>query len=211
MENKKQKYDEESYDNKTYEEEEKISEEEYEAALKDFSERLIVIEVPNGCEEDFTKYTKKMSGIFCMLGLINNEMKMISPLPDDWEAPYDVMTLWQIAIKNSNKMSKINEEVSKEDMNIHIVQTHSGRAIVCCDGFWNTVCEKLDAMRLIVNLYKKDDDDKVIIVASKIPNEETIDMKTYLNQANKEDKARKSYVYVRNVGLLSEAALNSQD
>ena len=152
-----------------------------------------------------------MSGIFCMLGLINNEVKMISPLPDDWEAPYDVMTLWQIAIKNSNKMSKINEEVSKEDMNLHIVQTHSGRAIVCCDGFWNAVCEKLDAMRLIVNLYKKDDDDKVIIVASKIPNEETIDMKTYLNQANKEDKARKSYVYVRNVGLLSEAALNSQD
>ena len=184
-------------------------EEAYARALDDFTERLIVVELPEESDEkDYEKYVKQMCSIKCVLGLINHELKMVSPLPDDFEAPYDNITLWTIAVKNSIALSFINKEASKPDDNIYIVQSYSGRGLVCCDGFWDNVCKDLNTIRLIISMYRKD---KSFVIASAYGNDDEMDTKIYLDKANKEDESRISYVYVRNVGMLSEAALNSID
>lgn len=199
----------EDVNTKDIDEEEKAEEEAYEKALEDFSRRLMVVELPEDAEDSFEKYTKQILGIKCVLALINHEVNLISPLPDDFEAPYDTITLWAIAVKNSVEMAELNKEASKPEMNMHVIKAHSGRAMVCCDDFWNKVCEELNVMRLIVSMYHKEKE-KSFIIVSAIPDDEKMDMRTYLNQANKEDEARISYVFVRNVGMLSEAALNSE-
>ena len=181
----------------------------YEEALSDFTKRLIVVELPKKAEGDFTKYIKRVSGINCALALINNETNTITLLQDDFNAPYDEFNLWVIAIKNSAEMSHLNEDVSNKEQNLYIVQSHSGRALVCCDEFWDKLCEQLGELRLIVSLYNREDKG-TFIIASTIDADEKMNMKQYLYMANKEDESRESYVYVRNVGMLSEAALNSE-
>lgn len=198
------------YEEMTYEEQEKYDEEAYEKALEDFSKRLMIVELPSDTKDAvFTKYVKQVSGINCVLALINHEVNMITPLPDDFESPYDPITMWAVAAKNSIEMTKVNHEASKPDENIYVIMSHSGRASVCHDGFWNSLCKELGVMRLIISMYHKEDD-KTFILASSLPDDSDMEMRTYLNQANKEDESRVSYVYVRNVGMLSEAALNSE-
>lgn len=197
-------------DDMAYEEKEKLDEEVYEKALEDFSKRLMIAELPSDVgEATFTKYVKSVLGIQCVLSLINHEANLITPLPDDFESPYDPITMWAIAAKNSMEMTKINREASKPDENIYVIMSHSGRATVCGDEFWNNLCKELGTMRLIVSMYHKEGD-KTFILASSLPDDAEMDMRTYLHQANKEDESRISYVYVRNVGMLSEAALNSE-
>lgn len=195
----------------SYDEQEKLEDEAYERALKDFSDRLMITELPSDMEEDvtFTKYVKKVLGINCVLALINHEANVITPLHDDFEAPYDPITMWAIAAKNSINMAKINREASKPDENMYVIMSHSNRAIVCCDEFWNSLCDELNVIRLIVSMYHKENN-KTFLIASALSDDDKMDMRTYLNQANKEDESRISYVFVRNVGMLSEAALNSE-
>lgn len=187
-----------------------IDEKQYEEALADFTKRLIVVELPVTAENDFSRYVKRVSGINCALAIINNETNTITLLQDEFEAPYDDFNLWIIAIKNSTEISSINEDVSKDAQNLYVVTSHSGRALVCCDEFWDKLCERLGKLRLIVSLYNREDKG-TFIIASGIDNEEKMDMKQYLYVANKEDVSRQSYIYVRNVGMLSEAALNSEN
>lgn len=187
------------------------NEEKYARALEDFSERLIVIELPeNTGNEKYAKYPKRICGIDCIPALINHEEEMLTPLPDTFESPYDNVTLWAMAIKNSCKSSSVSYDTEMKEVipNMYPVKSYSGRALVCCDMFWNEVCEKLGAMRLIISMYKKD---KTFVIASAYDDNEKADVKAYLNKANREDKARISYVYVRNVGMLSEASLNSTE
>lgn len=195
----------------SYEEQEKLDNEEYEKALEDFSKRLMITELPSdmGGEVTFTKYVKKVLGIDCVLALINHEANVITPLHDDFEAPYDPITMWAIAAKNSIGMVKVNRDASKADENMYVIMSHSNRAVVCCDEFWNNLCDELGVMRLIISMYHKEND-KTFLIASALDNDSKMDMRTYLNQANKEDASRISYVFVRNVGMLSEAALNSE-
>lgn len=200
----------EKTENMTYEEQEKLEDEAYEKALKDFSERLIMAELPSDMgDASYTKYVKKVSGINCVLALINHDANLITPLPDDFEAPYDPITMWAIAAKNSIGITKVNYEASKPDENIYVVMSHSGRATVCIDEFWNNLCKELGVMRLIISMYHKEND-KTFILASTLSDDAEMDMRTYLHQANKEEESRLSYVFVRNVGMLSEAALNSE-
>lgn len=197
-------------ENLSYEEQEKREDEAYEKALKDFSERLMIAELPSDIENDeFTKYVKKVLGIKCVMAIINHEANLITPLPDSFESPYDPITMWAIAAKNSEQMTKLNEEASKPDDNVYVIMSHSGRASVCCDEFWNELCKKLNTMRLMISMYHKDDD-KSFILVSEWPDDSEIDVRTYLHEANKEDESRISYIYVRNVGMLSEASLNSE-
>ena len=189
--------------------EETLDEAEYEKALEDFTKRLMIVELPKNTEEPFTKHVKNVSGIACVLAIINHEANLITPLPDSFEAPYDNITMWNIAVKNSTNMSTLNDEASKPNDNIYVIMSHSGRGVICCDEFWNMVCEKLNTMRLVVSMYHKDNN-KSYILASILDDTEKMDMRTYLHQVNKEDDCRISYVFVRNVGMLSEAALNSE-
>lgn len=182
----------------------------YLEALNDFNQRLIVVELPDELANECEKYVRRVSGINCILALINHEEKSMSGLPDGFEAPYDTMTLWEIAVKNSTQMSEINEEASKPDMNTYVVTSHSGRGLICCDEFWNSMCEKFDSMRLIVSMYH-DKDDKTFIFITPLDDKDKMDMRVYLHQANKEEETRQNYVFVRNVGMLSEAALNSKE
>ena len=123
--------------------------------MADFTKRLIVIELPVDAEKDFSRYVKRVSGINCALALINNETSTITLLQDDFDAPYDDFNLWVIAIKNSTEMSSINEEISNEAQNFYVITSHSGRALVCCDGFWNKLCERFNKIRLVVSLYNR--------------------------------------------------------
>lgn len=175
----------------------------YDEALADFNKRLIMVELSN---EKFTKYTQTMNGITCTLGIINEETQTITPLPDDFNSPYDKMKLWEIAVTNSAKRSSINDEMSNIEENMYNISTPCLSAIINVDAFWNSVCQKLGCIRLIVHVYHESSG--VVIFVSKIANTETTPIKVYLSKANEENENRCSYVYVRDVGMLSEKALN---
>lgn len=187
-----------------------ITDEEYEKALEDFSRRLIIVELPDDTKGIiFTRYVKQVLGIKCVMALINHNENIITPLPDDFEIPYDPITMWAIAVKNSISLTSVNEDASKKEENLYIISSHSGRALVCCDDFWNQLCEKTKTVRLLVHMYRECDE-KSFILASPLENESEIDVRTYLHEANKEEKFRTSYIFCKNTGMLSEAALNSE-
>ena len=181
----------------------------YEQAVLDFTERLIITELPKDSESEFTKYVKKENGIYCALGIINNTERTIQLLPNDFNAPYDMFTLWEIALKNCKDISFICKETSKPDENLYVIRSHCGRAIISCTSFWNDICKELNTLRLIVSLYNADNG--VFIIASKIDSDDETDFKRYIHSSNLDSGGRISYVFVRDVGMLSEAALFSKD
>jgi len=182
----------------------------YAEAVEDFASRLIVIEVPNESKAEFTKYTKSIQGISCSLGITNQENHTVAPLRDDFESPFDEISTWAVAVRNCVDLSSVDEETSKPEGNIYVVLTACGRAIVCCDEFWDSVCEKYNVMRLIVSLYYKPDDEGPMVAASLVKDSDKLSTKAILNDANKNGQYRTSLVYVKGVGMISEAALNSE-
>lgn len=184
----------------------------YQDALKDFSERIIVVERPLDMVNTFTKYTRRMSGVDCALGLINHEEMRIHLLPDDFEPPYDPITMWAIAVRNCTKESNLIEQPLKEGIEMYAVTSNCGRGIICCDEFWNSVCEKFKTLRIVIHMYCKSPTDLYIAVVP-VKNDEKLDARTFLNQANKEgvSESRTSYMFVKDVGILTEAALNSEE
>ena len=184
----------------------------YQEALKDFSSRIIVVERPEDVKDKFTKYVKRMSGVDCILGLINYEEMRIHLLPDDFEPPYDPITMWAIAVRNCVKESKLVEQPLKEGVEMYAVTSSCGRGVICCDEFWNSVCEKFKVMRLVIHMYCKSSTELYIAVVP-VKNDEKLEARAFLNQANKDGQAenRTSYMFVKEVGLLTEAALNSEE
>lgn len=186
---------------------EELSEKEFEEAVNDFKKRLIIIELPKNTDRPFTRYVQKILDIECVLALINDDQRIITPLPDEFEAPYADMELWKIAMNNSKDRSSVNEDVSEPERNIYIVSSPCRKATLAVEGFWDDLCHTMGCMRLIVSSYLEDEEN--IIVASSVPDNEDMSFRAYIHNANKEDKSRKSYVYVRNVGMLSEKSLNA--
>lgn len=180
-------------------------EEQAEKALREFTDRLVAV-VTDETYEGCTKYMRKRYGMNCILALVSKKDDgAVQPLPDVFMSPYNDDTLWALAVSNCAKSEITKTEAIENTKGQYVVKSMCGAAIVLSDAFWNDMCTEFMSERIVVSVYN--DKGRRYVTASPVT-DSGMDMKQFLKKANTEDENRRSFVYIKNTGMVTEEALS---